>query len=96
LVLTARLRWLKTYGTVYTRTGRAFFNDGALQEALLERVRAALDRIDFWTRFETVWVALDCELMPWSAKAQALLLDQYAPVAVASRHGRNRGILPFR
>ncbi len=74
-------------GMVYTRTGRAFFNDPALQAALLDRVRAALDRVDFWTRLETGWAALDCELMPWSAKAQALLVDQYAPVGVASRVG---------
>src|SRR5207248_8297888 len=31
------------------------------------------------------WACLDCELMPWSAKAQSLLLQQYAPVGAASR-----------
>jgi protein phosphatase len=30
--------------------------------------------------------------MPWSAKAQALLLDQYAPVAVASRIGLSEAL----
>ena len=72
---------------VYTRTGRAFFNDKVLQTAMLDRLREALDNTGFWSRFETGWVILDCELMPWSAKAQALLLDQYAPVGVASRVG---------
>ena len=74
-------------GIIYTRTGRPFFTDAALQEALLDRVRAALGRAGFWDRFETDWVCLDAELMPWSAKAQALLAGQYAPVGAAARAG---------
>jgi protein phosphatase len=31
------------------------------------------------------WLLLDCELMPWSAKAQALLQTQYAAVGAAGR-----------
>src|SRR5437867_1993472 len=34
---------------------------------------------------KTDWVCLDCELMPWSAKAQELLRQQYAPVGSAAR-----------
>jgi len=52
---------------------------------LLERLRQALDRVRFWERLETDWVCLDCELMPWSVKAQGLLLKQYAAVGAASR-----------
>ncbi len=33
----------------------------------------------------TDWLCLDAELMPWNAKAQALLKEQYAPVALAGR-----------
>ena len=36
-------------------------------------------------RFESDWLLLDCELMPWSAKAQELL-----PPAVRSRRRRSR------
>jgi protein phosphatase len=75
------------FGMIYTRTGRTFFKDESLQYGLLERLRAALDNTAFWKKFETDWVVLDCELMPWSAKARTLLLDQYAPVAVAARVG---------
>ena len=32
----------------------------------------------------TDWVVLDCELMPWSAKAQALIRQQYAAVGAAA------------
>jgi protein phosphatase len=74
-------------GICYTRTGRRFFDEAALETEVLARVRAALDAADFWARFETNWVALDCELLPWSAKAQALLRHQYAAVGAAARRG---------
>jgi protein phosphatase len=70
-------------GVCYTRTGRAMFDDSALERALLDHVRAALGAAGFWERLETDWVCLDCELMPWSAKAQELIAGQYAPVAAA-------------
>ena len=71
-------------GACDTRTGRRFFDDDALDRALLERVSAALGAAGFWERFETDWVCLDAELLPWSAKAQGLLREQYAPVATAA------------
>jgi protein phosphatase len=74
-------------GIVLTRTGRPFFNDAALHTAFLDRLRTALDRADFWSEFNTTWFCFDCELMPWSAKAQELLKQQYAPVAAAARAG---------
>ncbi|MEO5931480.1 MAG: polynucleotide kinase-phosphatase, partial [Candidatus Kapaibacterium sp.] len=73
-------------GVCYTRTGRAFF-DGAEEHELLKRLRAALDETGFWEEFSTDWVCLDCELMPWSAKAQDLLQRQYASVGAAAREG---------
>ena len=69
----------------YSRTGRRFFTDDELEACFLETVRTALDRSDLWSRLETNWIVLDCELMPWSAKAQSLLESQYAPVASSSR-----------
>ena len=36
-----------------------------------------------WSKLDTQWACLDCELMPWSAKAQELLRPQYAPVGSA-------------
>jgi protein phosphatase len=72
-------------GHCYTRTGRRFFDDPALEKALLGRVRDAFDATGLWQRLETDWVCLDCELMPWSAKAQELLRNQYAAVGSAAR-----------
>jgi protein phosphatase len=37
----------------------------------------------FWDNFKTSWACFDCELMPWSAKAQELLRSQYAAVGAA-------------
>jgi protein phosphatase len=70
-------------GIVTTRTGRRFFNDPGLERALLDRVRSAVDAAALWSKLETTWVCLDCELMPWSAKAQDLLRTQYAAVGSA-------------
>ncbi|BDA69481.1 Metallophosphoesterase [Calothrix sp. PCC 7716] len=74
-------------GICYTRTGRKFFNDDALEAEFIAKINQALSTSNFWETFNTDWVCLDCELMPWSAKAQALLQNQYAPVGVSSRTG---------
>ncbi len=70
-------------GIVYTRTGRRFFNDHELETQFLGRLRTAMTASGFWDEFQTSWACLDCELMPWSAKAQDLLRSQYAPVGAA-------------
>jgi protein phosphatase len=74
-------------GICYTRTGRRFFDDAALEGELLAAVRGALDAAGFWAHFDTDWVCLDCELMPWSAKALELVRQQYASVGAAARIG---------
>ncbi|NMC84202.1 MAG: hypothetical protein GYA58_02840, partial [Anaerolineaceae bacterium] len=51
---------------------------GGRLTALLDQLRAGLEASGFWEAFHTGWVCLDCELMPWSVKAQELLLGQYA------------------
>ena len=72
-------------GIVYTRTGRRFFYDPELETQFLDRIRAAMQSSGFWERFDTTWACLDCELMPWSAKAQSLIQGQYAAVGAAGR-----------
>jgi polynucleotide kinase-phosphatase len=74
-------------GICYTRTGRRFFENVSLERELLASVRSALDHSEFWERFNTDWVCLDCELMPWSAKALELVRQQYASVGTAARVG---------
>ena len=72
-------------GICYTRTGRRFFNDAALEVEFLNRIAAAASAAGFWKEFNSDWLCLDCELMPWSAKAQDLLRQQYAPTGAAAR-----------
>ena len=79
-------------GICYTRTGRRFFDDAALEAEMLVRVHSALDAVNFWEKFSTEWVCLDCELMPWSVKAQALLLQQYAAVGSAARTATSEAV----
>lgn len=71
-------------GICYTRTGRNFFNDAEIEKEFVGRVNQCLTKTNFWEKFNTDWVCLDTELMPWSAKAQALLKDQYAAVGAAA------------
>ncbi|WP_324679285.1 polynucleotide kinase-phosphatase [Hymenobacter sp. GOD-10R] len=71
-------------GRCYTRTGRNFFNDSTLEAAFLARLQEALTKSGFWDQFHTDWLCLDAELLPWSAKAQQLIKDQYAAVAAAA------------
>ncbi len=81
----ARFGIAEEAGIVYTRTGRRFFNDVETEQALLERLRSALTTTGIWEEFGTTWACFDCELMPWSAKAQELLRSQYAAVGAAGR-----------
>jgi protein phosphatase len=79
-------------GICYTRTGRRFFENAALERELLAAVRSALDAAGFWERFSTDWACLDCELMPWSAKALELVRQQYASVGTAARVGLGEAV----
>ncbi|GAB2466224.1 polynucleotide kinase-phosphatase [Hymenobacter qilianensis] len=71
-------------GKCYTRTGRNFFTDPTLEAAFLTRLQDALLGGNFWEKFQTDWLCLDAELLPWSAKAQELIKNQYAAVAAAA------------
>jgi polynucleotide kinase-phosphatase len=71
-------------GVVYTRTGRPFFGE-PLDRELLARVRAAVTTAGLWAELETDWLLLDCELLPWSAKAGSLIREHYAAVGAAGR-----------
>jgi polynucleotide kinase-phosphatase len=67
-------------GAIYTRTGRPFFTDTT---DLADRLRSAVAPL--FEALDTDWIALDCELLPWSAKAMDLIKAQYASVGAAAR-----------
>jgi polynucleotide kinase-phosphatase len=87
-------------GVVHTRTGRPFFDDPAMTEQVLDRLRAAIGAAGLWDEplasgsssgsasgsasGRADWLLLDGELMPWSLKSSGLLRSQYAAVGAAS------------
>ncbi|GHI02266.1 polynucleotide kinase-phosphatase [Streptomyces cellostaticus] len=79
-------------GSLYTRTGRPFFDDGKVTEEILGRLRSAVGDAGLWEELAASdsasgagdWLLLDAELMPWSLKASGLLRSQYAAVGAAS------------
>jgi protein phosphatase len=71
-------------GVVYTRTGRPFFPDRDMERAVLAAVGEAIGSAGLWEELSTDWLALDCELMPWSLKAEELVRSQYASVGGAA------------
>ncbi|MFJ9715743.1 polynucleotide kinase-phosphatase [Streptomyces sp. NPDC101213] len=71
-------------GSLYTRTGRPFFDDESVTGQILDRVRTAVGEAGLWDELDTDWLLLDAELMPWSLKAAGLLRSQYAAVGAAS------------
>ena len=84
------------HGVIYSRTGRPFFGEAALEAALLERVASSATQIDLWGELDTDWLCLDCEILPWSAKAQALLREQYAPTGAAGEAGLQASVAALR
>jgi protein phosphatase len=79
-------------GVIYSRSGRAFLSNPRDSAEALRRVRVACDAIGLWDALSTDWVLLDCELMPWSAKAIELIRRQYAAVGAAAHAGLEASI----
>lgn len=71
-------------GVLHTRTGRPFFDDPAVTEQVLARLREAVTAAGLWDELSTDWLLLDAELLPWSLKASGLLRKQYAAVGAAA------------
>ena len=74
-------------GHVYTRSGRPFFSSPDETAEVIARTAAAAEASGLFAELSTDWMCLDAEIMPWSAKAQALIEQQYAPVGAAARSG---------
>ena len=72
------------FGVCYTRTGRRFFDSAQIEHEFLSRVRAAIEHAGLFEELDSDWLCLDCELMPWSVKAQELITSQYAAVGAAA------------
>ncbi|WP_338886296.1 polynucleotide kinase-phosphatase [Rhodococcus sovatensis] len=71
-------------GIAYTRTGRQVFDDGLTRE-LVTAADEGFAAAGMWEELDARWVIVDCELMPWSVKAEGLIRTQYASVGAAAR-----------
>ena len=69
-------------GTLHTRTGRPLVAE-AEERGLLDRLHDAVDATGLWDELDADWMLLDCEVLPWSLKAEELIREHYAPVAAA-------------
>ena len=78
----AGLRYVgrETLGVIYTRRGRRFFPEET-EAIILSRINEALTSHDYFTKYDTEYVLLDAEIMPWNLKAKELISNQYAHVA---------------
>jgi protein phosphatase len=75
-------------GIVYTRTGRRFFTSTGMEGAVVGRLREAIAAAGLWEELGD-WAALDCEILPWSLKAEELIKSHYAAVGAAAVAGLN-------
>ncbi|MFF2588047.1 polynucleotide kinase-phosphatase [Peribacillus butanolivorans] len=71
---------IESLGVIYTRTGRRFF-DVATEEELVLKINQDLHESGYFEKYDTDYVLLDAEIMPWNLKAKELISSQYAHVS---------------
>ncbi|MFJ8458399.1 polynucleotide kinase-phosphatase [Lysinibacillus xylanilyticus] len=70
----------ETLGIMTSRTGRRFF-DQETEQKILQQLHCELMEKNYFEQFNTNFVLLDAEILPWNLKAQQLIDQQYAHVA---------------
>lgn len=71
---------IASLGVIYTRTGKRFF-DAATEQKIVAELNQDLHQIGYFEKYDTDYVVLDSEIMPWNLKAKELISSQYAHVA---------------
>ncbi|WP_026908152.1 polynucleotide kinase-phosphatase [Paucisalibacillus globulus] len=70
----------ETLGVIYTRTGKRFFQEETEKE-IMKQINEGMLSNDYFTTYDTDYVLLDAEIMPWNLKAKELISSQYAHVS---------------
>ncbi|PJN91115.1 polynucleotide kinase-phosphatase [Bacillus sp. mrc49] len=70
----------ESLGVIHTRTGRRFF-DVQTEEQLLFKINQDLHESGYFETYDTDYLLLDAEIMPWNLKAKELISRQYAHVS---------------
>ncbi|MDN4617360.1 polynucleotide kinase-phosphatase [Paenibacillus sp. PsM32] len=76
------------HGTIYTRTGRAFFQTELEREVLIT-LQQQLEEAGYFAKYETEFVLMDAEIVPWNLKARELIASQYGHVSEAATMDRD-------
>lgn len=63
-------------GAIFTRNGRPFFD---CPDPSLRLLHTALSKARVWEKFDTDWICLDGEFLPWSLKAEKLIDETHLP-----------------
>ncbi len=71
---------IDTLGVIYTRRGRRFF-DVSTEEKVVRNINQDLHDDGYFEKYDTEYVLLDAEIMPWNLKAKELISNQYAHVS---------------
>ncbi len=77
----------ETLGSIYTRTGRAFFKK-ELEEQILQVLNSDLS--SYFEKYGTDFVLMDAEILPWNLKAKELIMNQYAHVGEMALFDRRK------
>lgn len=67
-------------GVIYSRSGRRFF-DKITDQKIVRELNEELTQKGYFDKYETDFVLLDAEIMPWNLKAKELISSQYAHVS---------------
>ena len=76
-------------GILTTRTGRRFF-DKEMEHKIVQQLHSELLEKNYFEHFNTNFVLLDAEILPWNLKAQQLIDQQYAHVAEQALMDRSK------
>ncbi len=78
-----------TLGTIYTRTGRPFF-DQAMTRMIVRQLNDDLTSAEYFAKHKTDFILLDAEVLPWNLKAKELISAQYAHVSEVALMDRRK------
>lgn len=82
-------------GYVATRTGRPFF-EAQQQQQMVKKIHEELVAKNYFEQFNTDFVLMDAEILPWNLKAHHLIDQQYETVAENALMDRHKMIEKLR